>query len=179
VVRQAAGLLLSVAVLAAFGGTAAAAPGWLTFTHPELGFSLSYPDSWMVTNAPSGVVFMAIGPNPAGVRSLRMNVNVGYEDVPAGTTLDAYEAQNEAGQGLLFTGYQRLRTDRTTVGGAPAVLRYFTWKRNDGVELYQMQLVTIVGPRGYVVTGTTATASTRLADEAKLLASIVLTFRPR
>jgi len=60
-----------------------------------------------------------------------------------------------------------------------AVVRYYTWKRNDGVELYQMQLVTVAGSRGYVVTGTTTTASTRLADEAKLLVSILLTFRPK
>jgi len=30
-----------------------------------------------------------------------------------------------------------------------------------------------------VVTGTTTTSSSRLADEAKLLISILLTFRPR
>src|SRR2546428_6851070 len=60
-----------------------------------------------------------------------------------------------------------------------AVVRYYTWKRNDGVELYQMQLVTVAGRRGYVVTGTTTTASTRLADEANLLVSILLTFRPK
>lgn len=177
--RRAAGLIISAVVLAALGSAALAAPGWQTFTHPKLGFSLSYPDSWSVTRGPTGVVFMALGPNPAGVQNLRINVNVGYEEIPAGMTLEEYEAQNESGLGLLFSGYQRLRTDKTVAGDSPAVLRYYTWKRNDGVELYQMQLVTVAGTRGYVVTGTTSTASTRLADEAKLLASIVSTFRPR
>ncbi len=177
--RRAAGLFFSAMVLAALSGAALAAPGWQTFTHPQLGFSLSYPESWNVTKGPTGVVFMAIGPTPAGVPNLRINVNVSYEEIPAGMTLEQYEAQNESGLGLLFSGYQRLRTDKTVAGDSPAVLRYYTWKRNDGVELYQMQLVTIAGTRGYVVTGTTSTGSTRLADEAKLLASIVLTFRPR
>ncbi|MDR7509441.1 MAG: hypothetical protein QN207_06490, partial [Armatimonadota bacterium] len=57
-------------------------------------------------------------------------------------------------------------------------VRYYTWIRGDGVELYQMQLAAIAGTRGYVVTGTTAAASRRLAEEARLLVSILLTFRP-
>lgn len=122
---------------------------------------------------------MAVGPNPAGVQSLRLNVNVTTEQVPAGITVDQYDAQNESGQGMLFHEYRRLRTDRTQVGGFPATLRYYTWKRNDGVEIYQMQLVTVASARGYVITGTTVSTSARLAEEAKLLVTILLTFRPR
>ena len=159
--------------------TALATEGWQTFTHPELGFSLSYPDSWAETKGPSGVVFMALGPAPAGVLGFRMNVNVTHEEIPSGMNVEDYEAQNESGLGLLFAGYRRLRSDRLMISSYAAVVRYYTWKRNDGVELYQIQLVTVAGSRGYVVTGTTTTASTRLADEAKLLVSILLTFRPK
>ncbi len=158
---------------------AASAQAWQTYRHPKLGFSLNYPDSWSVTNGPTGVVFMALGPTPSGVQGLRLNVNVTYEEVPTGVSVEEYEAQNETGLGLLFNGYRRLRTDRTMIGAFPAVVRYYTWKRNDGVELYQMQLVTIASTRGYVVTGTTATSSSNLSDDAKLLVSILLTFRPQ
>lgn len=167
------------AVLLGAAAAAAAAPGWTTFAHPQLGFTLSYPESWSVTRSISGVVFMAVGPTPAGVDTLRLNVNVTSEEVPSGVTVEQYDAQNESGLGMLFAGYRRLRTDRTAIGDTPAVLRYYTWKRNDGVELYQMQLVTIAANRGYVVTGTTAAASARLPDEVKLLFSILITFRPR
>src|SRR5437773_9712794 len=53
--RQRAGSLaifLSVLLLA-LPGTAQATAGWQTYTHPQMGFSLSYPDGWAETNGPS------------------------------------------------------------------------------------------------------------------------------
>lgn len=157
---------------------ALAASQWQTFTHPDLGFTLSYPDGWSVAKNPTGIVFMAIGPSSAGVPARKMNVNVTYEDVRANTPVEQYDAQNESGLGMLFHGYQRLRTDKTMVDVYPALIRYYIWTAGDGSELYQMQLVTIAGTHAYVVTGTTAKTSTKLADELKLLVSILLTFRP-
>src|SRR2546430_5583818 len=145
--RQRAGSLaifLSVLLLAT-PGTAQATAGWQTYTHPQLGFSLSHPDGWAETNGPSGVAFMALGPAAAGGQSFRLNVNVTSEELPSGMNVEDYEAQNESGLGLLFTGYRRLRTDRLLIGSYPAVVRYYTWKRGDGVELYQLQLVTLAG----------------------------------
>ena len=157
---------------------ALAASQWQTFTHPDLGFTLSYPDGWSVPKNPTGVVFMAIGPSSAGVPARKMNVNVTYEEVRANTPVDQYDAQNESGLGMQFRGYQRLRTDKTSIDAYPALIRYYTWTSGDGTELYQMQLITIAGTHAYVVTGTTAKASTKLADELQLLVSILLTFRP-
>jgi hypothetical protein len=167
------GVLLLVSAIGAL-----AASQWLTFTHPDLGFTLSYPDGWSVSNNPTGIVFMAIGPSSAGVPARKMNVNVTYEEVRANTPVDQYDAQNESGLGMLFHGYQRLRTDKTVIDAYPALIRYYTWTMGDGTELYQMQLVTIAGTHAYVVTGTTAKASTKLADELQLLVSILFTFRP-
>jgi hypothetical protein len=155
-----------------------AASEWQTFTHPELGFTLSYPDGWSVSKNPTGIVFLAIGPSSAGVPARKMNINVTYEEVRANTPVDQYDAQNESGLGSLFHGYQRLRTDKTVIDVYPALIRYYIWTSGDGIELYQMQLVTIAGTHAYVVTGTTAKASTKLADELQLLVSILLTFRP-
>ncbi|HEX4841744.1 MAG TPA: DcrB-related protein [bacterium] len=169
--------LLGVLLLVA-PSHALAASGWQTFTHPDLGFTLSYPDGWSVTKNPTGIAFMAIGPSSAGVPARRMNVNVTHEEVRANTPVDQYDAQNESGLGMLFHGYQRLRTDKTVIDANPALIRYYIWTMGDGTELYQMQLVTIAGTHAYVVTGTTAKASTKLADELQLLVSILLTFRP-
>src|SRR5438132_1395933 len=134
--RQRAGSLaifLSVLLLA-LPGTAQATAGWQTYTHPQLGFSLSYPDGWAETNGPSGVAFMALGPAAAGGQSFRLNVNVTSEELPSGMNVEDYEAQNESGLGLLFTGYRRLRTDRLLIGSYPAVVRYYTWKRGDCLD---------------------------------------------
>lgn len=70
-------------------------------------------------------------------------------------------------------------TQRLARGGVGIGIWYYTWKRNDGVELYQIQLMVVAGGRGYVVTGTTGAASRRLQDEAQLLVGILVTFRPR
>lgn len=77
------------------------------------------------------------------------------------------------------SNYQRLRSDRTTVGGRPAILRYFTWKRNDGLLIYQMQLFTYAGRRAYVVTATTRATSPTIAQEAGILQRIVASSRVR
>lgn len=172
--------LAAVLVLAlGLAGTASAAPAWQVFIHPELGFSITYPSGWTVPSAGAGILFLAVGPAAAGVSSVRLNVNVTAEPVPNGMSLEQYEAVNETNMRTLFHAYRRLRSDRTQLEGLPALVRYFTWRRADGVELYQMQLVAVSRPLGYVVTGTTAVASPRLQQEATLLRSIMLTFRPR
>jgi hypothetical protein len=174
--------VIATAVVAVLLGTAAApaaVPGWATFAHPQLGFSLSYPRDWTETKGITGVAFMVVGPASVGGAAPRLNVNVTSDELPARMTAEQYDAQAESGLGMLFHGYRRLRRDVTMLGAFPAIIRYYTWKRNDGVELYQMQLVTVVGTRGYVVTGTTSTSSARLADETSLLASILMTFQPQ
>lgn len=175
-VRQA---LAVAAVVLAVAGAAAAQATWERFTHPQYGFSLRYPSDWEADGGKDPLVFLAVGPFVAGMNSFRINVNVVMETVPADLTVERYEALNESQMGLLFQGYRRLRTDRTTVGNVPALLRYFTWRRNDGLELYQMQLNVVSNGRAYVVTGTTLTQSAQLEQEAELLVRILQTFRPR
>ncbi len=171
-----AAALLAVLLAAGQSSTAAA---WLRYVHPKLGFSFSYPSGWVIAPRISGIEAMVVGPEPSGVSGLRLNVNVTTEPLPPGVSVEEFEEASDSQLRLLFQGYRRLRVDRTKLGSDEALLRYFTWKRNDGVELYQMQLVTVASTQGYVVTGTTATSSSRLQDEAQLLVSILASFRPR
>ena len=176
--RRITSIAAAVALVLAVGTAAGAQNAWRTFTHPNYGFSITYPQGWNLTSDEGTLALMVMGPEPAGVASLRLNVNVTTDRVPAGMSVDRFEAMSESRMGLLFNAYQRLRTDRTTIAGRPAILRYYTWKRNDGLELYQMQLYVVAGERGYVVTGTTSTQSSALQREASLLLRIVQTFRP-
>lgn len=171
-------VVAAAAVVLTLSGAAAGQAGWSTFTHPAFGFSLAYPAGWELSSEDGLIAFMVIGPQPPGVENFRLNVNVTTDRVPPDMTVEQFEAISESRIGLLFNGYTRLRTDRTTIGGRPAILRYYTWKRNDGVELYQMQLYVLAGARAYVVTGTTATRSLALQREAGLLLRIIQTFRP-
>src|SRR5207245_9193965 len=72
------------AVVIASSTVLAAVPAWLKFTHPELGFSVSYPGDWMLGRIPAGVDFVALGPEVDGVRGMALNVSVTDDSVPAG-----------------------------------------------------------------------------------------------
>jgi hypothetical protein len=160
-------------------GQSSATAEWSRYVHPRLGFSLTYPAGWIVGPRTSGIEVMVLSPSPVSPGGVRLNVNVTSESLPPGVSLAQYEDANESQLKLLFHEYRRLRTDSTKVGEYGARLRYFTWRRNDGLELYQIQLVTIAGTHGYVVTGTTAASSANLQGEVQLLASILVGFRPR
>jgi len=151
---------------------------WRAFRHPAFGFSLSYPEGWEAASEDGPIAFMVVGPAPAGVDGLRLSVNVTTERVAPDLTVDRFEALSESRMGQLFQSYTRLRTDRLTLAGHRAILRYYTWKRNDGLEVYQMQLHLVASGRAYVVTGTTAARSAQLRSEADLLLRIVSSFRP-
>jgi len=170
--------LAAVSVALLLSPTALGQVSWRVFKHPAFGFSLSYPDGWEAASEDGPIAFMVVGPAPAGVDGLRLSVNVTTERVAADLTVDRFESLSESRMGLLFQGYTRLRTDRLTIGGHRAILRYYTWKRNDGLEVYQMQLHVVASGRAYVVTGTTAARSAQLKSEADLLLRIVSTFRP-
>src|SRR2546427_10122386 len=75
------------AVVIASSTVLAASPAWLKFTHPELGFSVSYPEDWMLAGGVAGVDFVALGPQVAGVQGMRVNVNITHDAVPAGGSL--------------------------------------------------------------------------------------------
>src|SRR2546428_14105127 len=63
--------------------TALGTEGWQTFTHSTLGLSLSYPDSGAEPKGPIGVVFMVLGPAPAGVPCYRITVHFPFELITA------------------------------------------------------------------------------------------------
>jgi hypothetical protein len=176
--RRTVVLLVALGCLASGAVPATGAPGWKRFVHPTLKFALSYPASWTVVSQQGAIAVAVVGPQIAGAPGMNLSVNVASEILPKGMTLEQYESATESKIALVFSGYQRLRTDRPQVGARAAVLRYFTWKRNDGLGIYQMQLYMVAGRRAYVVTATTTTSSPSLEQEAALLRSIMLTFNP-
>ena len=155
-----------------------AAEGWKRFVHPSQGFALSYPADWDVVQRKGVVGLAVVGPEIPGAGGMHVSVSVGSETMPRAMSLDQYESVTESKIALIFGGYQRLRTDRTQIGGHSAILRYYTWRRNDGLGIYQMQLYTLAGRRAYVVTATTTTTSPTLEQDAALLRRIMLTFTP-
>src|SRR5437667_11164700 len=83
------------AVVIASSTVLAASPAWLKFTHPELGFSVSYPEDWMLAGGVAGVDVVALGPQVARVQGMRVNVNITHDPVPAGTSVDLYNTKSD------------------------------------------------------------------------------------
>ena len=176
--KRGAAILMMFGLLAIAAVGAPGAEAWKRFVHPSQGFALSYPADWELVSRQGVLGVAVVGPEIAGADGMHLSVSVASETLPREISLDQYESVTESKIALIFNGYQRLRTDRTQVGGSAAILRYYTWKRNDGLGIYQMQLYTLVGRRAYVVTATTTTTSPRIEQDAALLRRIMLTFTP-
>ncbi|MDQ7857561.1 MAG: hypothetical protein QN174_01480 [Armatimonadota bacterium] len=176
-------LLLPVALLAAtsLAPAAAADPStapWTTFRHPVYGFAVSHPHAWETLSGEGRAAFAAMGPPAAGASGLRLSVVVATGPVPAGASIEQADAEVQqllAGQ----SGTVRvLRRDRIDLRGVPSFILYMARTTPTGQQLYQMVLVVIHRGRGYAVVGTTAAASTNLAEETRLLQRVLLTFQP-
>jgi hypothetical protein len=171
-------LVLALAVAAGAPQTSSAAPGWRQFKHPALGFRIAYPAGWDTLTGNGQASWIAIGPASASEQRFRMNVVVVTARTPAGATID--EAGEQLQRALDRPGETArvLRTDRTEVGETPALLTYVSRRTAQGLDLYQMLLITIHYRRGYAIVGSTASTSTKIAAETQLLQRILLTFRP-
>lgn len=169
-------ILVTIFTLGAVPGQSA--PGWQVYTHPQYGFSISFPPGWTASRSTSRLIVMvALGPKAAGSIDFQMNVNVVIDSIPKGTTLDEFDVATRDLLQKIFPGYRVLRTDRAQLGDYPALVRYTTWHPSTA-ELYQIQLGMIVGSQVYIVTGSTLADSSRIKDEAFLLQQILITFRP-
>ncbi|HVH32411.1 MAG TPA: hypothetical protein VNA31_12235, partial [bacterium] len=87
---------LVVALLLVPAATTTAAPGWVTYTHPQLGFSLSYPDSWEAMD-PAPFDFRMRTPS-TGVPGTYLNVMVAHDNVPKDMPLETYFTITEQSQ---------------------------------------------------------------------------------
>jgi hypothetical protein len=172
-------LPLVLAILLAVPVSAAPGTGWLRFQHSTHGFTISYPRGWEVLAGDGTAAFVAIGPPVAGVPGVRLGLVVVTARVPWDASLDAAAAdlqrQLERNAGTM----QMLRTDRFDHRGIPALMTYVVRKTPQGIEQYAILMILTYRGRGYAVLGTTATGSTRLADETGLLQRAMLTFQPR
>jgi hypothetical protein len=150
---------------------------WKVFTHPTMGFSVSYPPGWVPHQNPyvndpelKPLHLVIVGPSTAGVPNFQMGVVVISVPVPPNVT--AEHVFDGADQPLRQqVGNARvLRVDHTKLNGIPASVLYAT-SHVRGTPVY-------ANSRGYVVAGITALDSTELAAETQQLQAILASFRP-
>lgn len=144
------------------------------YRHPEAGFSLPLPDGWERAEDTPGVALVAVEPERDG--RFRSNVVVTIEQLPPGTTLQAWEEGGDALLPRMLDRYLRLDDDRVGLGEHQArrTLAHHTTAEGHAVTMQQWTLV--AGACGY-----TLTASTRTLDfdqVADLFTALAEGFRP-
>jgi len=169
---------ICAAAVAAASAAGAQVPLGQSVTDVDGRFTISVPSSWQVQRNVQGLAAMlAVAPAQRGDR-VPANVNVVVEALPVPLAAADYAAKAEVMMKTAFHNYAVVQQGDTAVGGRPAYYRYYTWDRNDGVGLYQVQAYLTVNQTGFVVTGTTGNIPDRIRRDVPLLVQIINTFRP-
>lgn len=169
--------LLVAIILVATAASAALGADWVTYTHPEHGFTIQYPGDWTRLSGDKDVLLIVVGPRSAAGVPLGFII-LGAALKPGETVVDDFEEFLARAAPTRLQGYQPLRTDRATIDGRPAVIHYLTYIQN-GVRMYAMLAAMAGGRYGYLIIASTSASSPQLREEINLLQRIILTFRPR
>jgi hypothetical protein len=140
---------------------------------------MSYPTDWETLTGDRTAAWIALGPPTQSPQRFRMNVVVVSARTKSGATIEEAHGQLERALARPGETTSVLRTDEADLGGHPALLTYATRRTAQGLDLYQMILITIHYRRGYAIVGSTVSTSTRIAEETRLLQRVLLTFRPQ
>ncbi|MBM3957054.1 MAG: hypothetical protein FJ313_03255, partial [Gemmatimonadetes bacterium] len=150
---------------------------WAVHGSPDSGFTISVPGSWRVFRqeeiealAGSTAFFAAIDEEEGGRSGFGPNVNVMYEVLPPGTSLDGYVERSVAGLNASFSGNVEIKVDRVLLPDREAGrLRY-----SDGT-LAWVQFLTVERNAGFVLT---CTASVEQAQRyAAIFHEVARSFR--
>jgi hypothetical protein len=123
----------------------------LTYTNEGAGFSIEYPSDWEANESIPGTIVLFRAPLESASDPVRESVGVSTERLPSGYTL----------QDFIDAGLSRLEQDipefhltsseSTTLAGHPAHRLVYTGKQ-EAITLQWLQVFTLVGQTGYVLT---------------------------
>lgn len=146
--------------------------GWVTFSHPSPPFSIQYPAEWLRISADKLALLVLVSPDTRGLGLVVVGVPIRRSESVEDLVPELPRIVPRS-----FADYRPLRTDRTTLGGRPAIVHYFTGIRNSE-RLYVMLAAVTTDTHGYLLYGTTAVDSPRLREELALLQAIIVRFHP-
>jgi hypothetical protein len=120
------------------GGSAAAPADWTTYTDPDSGYTLSYPDTWGIRPGDPQVLDFT---DPSNGTYLR----VAWTSEPGDDVMTRLRdiADSFASQ---HSGYSELQMTETTYQGNPAGLWEYTYEE-DGASLHAYNLQFLVGDK--------------------------------
>ena len=140
-------------------------------------FTISFPAEWEVQTR-EGDKPAIIGVAPANGAPVRPNINVVIDALQSPASSEELAQAAEPTMRAIFHEFTVVQEGRMQIGGLPAYYRYYTWRANNGIALYQIQVYMTVGSRAFVITGTTENDPQRIRESMPLLVRIIDTFRP-
>ncbi len=169
--------VLCVTPVRTAGAQSAAPPaGGQTVRDPGGRFSITVPAGWEVeTNASGSPSMIAAAPSAPG--EFRININVVVQALKAPLSPEALAQAAEAGLRVLFHEFTVVQQGPAQIGGRPAFYRYYTWRTNTGVSVYQVQVYFTAARTGFAITGSTLNDPARLRTDLPLIAQIIDSFR--
>jgi len=145
---------------------------WVTFRHPDPPFAVQYPAEWVRISADKLALLVLVAPRSRGLGFVIVGVPVKQDESVEDLVPELPRIIPKT-----FSDYRPLRTDRTTLGGRPAIVHYFTGIRNSE-RVYVMLAAVTSNAYGFLLFGTTAVDSPYLREELALLQRIIIGFRP-
>jgi hypothetical protein len=152
---------------------------WVSFVHPQYGFSLQYPPDWLRAQAPPPVLIQLLGPPSASRQRGRIGVNIGSPSILS-QSANAESFANLMNSVLprVLDRYTPDRREAVQLGATQGVLQHYTYNAVPGLRYYEVALYVVAPPNlGWIVKGTTDADSMRLSEEIALLLSVLMTFR--
>ncbi len=168
-------VLLLTAGLTTPAGVKSAELPMQTASDPKGRFAIDFPTGWEVRTSEDGSPAV-IGTGPGSTS--RPNVNVVLDILPSPMSSEEFGRQSASALQAIFQDYTVVREGSMRLAGLPAYYRYYTWRTNSGVSLYQVQVYMAVAKRGFVVTGTTRNDADHLRTELPVIIQIINSFRP-
>ncbi|HEU0131417.1 MAG TPA: serine/threonine-protein kinase [Mycobacteriales bacterium] len=139
------GLLGGDGDTSASGGTAAGAvavpAGWASYTHPDAGYTVRYPQGWSVQRRDRWTTDFR---EPGTGRYLR----VGWTDTPGDDPVGAWRSFSKAFAGR-HGGYEEVRIDGATYRGHEAAV--WEYRYREGTALHAVDLGFVTADRGYAL----------------------------
>ena len=136
------------------------------FTDKPHGFSVTVPDGWSQVTTPGTA---AAFKSPTSSAGFTPNINVVVAELPGAMSVQDYAKASAAQFEQALPGAKRANVANGVMGGAPAVAQVYT-ATVQGRPLVFSQVLTVVGKRAYVVTGTT------ILDQATSISSQLASF---
>lgn len=150
----------------------------LTVRDPENRFTIGVPGTWHVdTSTPGGVpVLSAKAPAPNG--QLSDSVYVTVEDFATPITPSACASRVAVVMWFIIHTWTTLKEGPTTLDRMPAYTREYVWRTGAGASRRSVQICVTLGPRAFLLIGTTADTPTAVQQDLPQIERIMATFRP-